>query len=51
MQGQTGIPFDLATVIQAVIVLLVATPALIKQVFHLRSIRSGAITVATKGWA
>jgi ABC-type uncharacterized transport system permease subunit len=50
MQAQTGIPFDLATVIQAVIVLLVATPALIKQVFHLRSIRSGAVVVATKGW-
>ncbi len=50
MQGQTGIPFDLATVIQAVIVLLVATPALIKQVFHLRSIRSGTITIGTKGW-
>ena len=50
MQGQTGIPFDFATVIQAVIVLLVATPALIKQVFHLRSIRAGAIVIATKGW-
>jgi general nucleoside transport system permease protein len=51
MQAATGIPIDLTTVIQAVIVFLVATPALIIEVFRLRPAGAHKILLFTKGWA
>jgi ABC-type uncharacterized transport system permease subunit len=51
MQAATGIPLDLTTVIQAVIVFFVATPALIREIFRLRQAGSGKILLFTKGWA
>ncbi len=51
MQATTGIPIDLTTVIQAVIVFMVATPALVREIFHLRQGRTGKILLFTKGWA
>jgi len=51
MQAITGIPIDLTTVIQAVIVFMVATPALVREVFRLREAREGQARIATKGWA
>ena len=51
MQAVTGIPIDLTTVIQAVIVFMVATPALVREVFRLRDARGGQARIATKGWA
>jgi ABC-type uncharacterized transport system permease subunit len=51
MQAATGIPIDLTTVIQAVIVFFVATPALIKEIFRLRQAGAGKILLFTKGWA
>jgi simple sugar transport system permease protein len=51
MQAVTGIPIDLTTVIQAVIVFMVATPALVREVFRLREARGGQARIATKGWA
>jgi ABC-type uncharacterized transport system permease subunit len=51
MQAVTGIPIDLTTVIQAVIVFMVATPALVREVFRLREARGGQLRIATKGWA
>jgi simple sugar transport system permease protein len=51
MQAATGIPIDLTTVIQAVIVFFVATPALIREIFRLREAGSGKILLFTKGWA
>jgi general nucleoside transport system permease protein len=50
MQALTGIPIDLTTVIQAVIVFMVATPALVREVFRLREARGGQARIATKGW-
>jgi general nucleoside transport system permease protein len=50
MQAVTGIPIDLTTVIQAVIVFMVATPALVSEVFRLREVREGP-QIATKGWS
>jgi ABC-type uncharacterized transport system permease subunit len=40
MQAQTQIPVDIVTVIQALIVLFVAAPPLVREIFHLR--RRGA---------
>jgi ABC-type uncharacterized transport system permease subunit len=51
MQATTGIPLDLATVIQSAVVLFVATPALVKELFHLRSGSTNAVQLATQGWS
>jgi len=50
MQAATGIPLDLATVIQSVIVLFVATPVLVKEIFRLRDTSASTLELATKGW-
>jgi simple sugar transport system permease protein len=50
MQATTGIPLDLTSVIQAVIVFLVATPALVREIFRLREAGAGKILLFTKGW-
>jgi len=51
MQATTNIPIDLTSVIQAVIVFLVATPALVREIFRLRQGRTGKILLFTKGWS
>jgi simple sugar transport system permease protein len=51
MQAATGIPLDLATIIQSVVVLFVATPVLVKEIFRLRSSSAQGIQLATKGWS
>ena len=52
MQARTGVPFDLTAVIQAVIVFFVATPALVQEIFRLRSAPGEKkILLFTKGWA
>lgn len=50
MQAATGIPLDLATVIQSAVVLFVATPVLVKEIFRLRTSPTAALQLATKGW-
>jgi ABC-type uncharacterized transport system permease subunit len=50
MQATTNIPIDLTSVIQAVIVFLVATPALVREIFRLREARTSKILLFTKGW-
>lgn len=50
MQANTGIPLDLATVIQSVVVLFVATPVLVKEIFRLRAAEVTAVQLATAGW-
>ncbi len=50
MQAATGIPLDLATVIQSVIVLFVATPVLVKEIFRLRGVSTASVQLATTGW-
>jgi ABC-type uncharacterized transport system permease subunit len=51
MQAITGIPLDLATVIQSAVVLFVATPALVKELFRLRGAPTDAVQLATQGWS
>lgn len=48
MQAATGTPLTLVTVLQAVVVLLVAAPALVRAVFRIRAERTEA--VLAKGW-
>jgi simple sugar transport system permease protein len=52
MQAQTQIPVDIATVIQALIVLFVAAPPFVREVFHLRARRGAAEgQLLAKGWS
>lgn len=50
MQAATGIPLDLATIIQSIVVLFVASPVLIKEIFRLRT-GAESFQMATKGWS
>jgi ABC-type uncharacterized transport system permease subunit len=51
MQAQTGTPIDVVTVIQALIVIFIAAPPLIRSIFRLRTARGrGAGATLAKGW-
>jgi ABC-type uncharacterized transport system permease subunit len=51
MQSFSGISLELVTVLQAVIVVFIAAPALIKTIFHLRAARSARLGASmAKGW-
>ena len=51
MQASTGTPVDIVQVIQALIVMFVAAPPLIKAMFRLRTARAGGTgQVLSKGW-
>jgi len=51
MQAVTSTPVDMVEVLQAVIVLFVAAPPLIRAVFRLRAARAGGVgLVLSKGW-
>jgi simple sugar transport system permease protein len=50
MQSSTGVPVDLVQVVQALIVLFIAAPALIRAIFRLREVRGGVSTELAKGW-
>jgi general nucleoside transport system permease protein len=50
MQASAGTPKELANVLQALIVLFVAAPALVRSIFHVRAGGGGGSTVLAKGW-
>ena len=50
MQAETGVPTEIVQVIQSVIVLFIAAPALIRAIFRLRESRGGGVTQLAKGW-
>ena len=50
MQARTGIPLDLALIIQSIVVLFVASPVLVKEIFRLRA-SAQSVQLATKGWS
>ena len=51
MQSASGISLELVTVLQALIVIFIAAPALVKGMFRLRAARQASTaTVLTKGW-
>ncbi|MEV4704162.1 ABC transporter permease [Actinoplanes sp. NPDC049316] len=51
MQSFSGISLELVTVLQALIVIFIAAPALVKAIFHLRAARSARLgTSMAKGW-
>jgi simple sugar transport system permease protein len=51
MQSFSHVAIDLVVVVQAVIVIFIAAPALVKAIFRLRAARSGGTpTTLAKGW-
>jgi simple sugar transport system permease protein len=50
MQAVTGTPIDIVTVIQSLIVIFVAAPALVRAMYRIRVARGGAGTPVSKGW-
>jgi general nucleoside transport system permease protein len=51
MQADVGISLELVTVVQALIVIFIAAPALVKAIFQLRAARSARLgTSMAKGW-
>jgi general nucleoside transport system permease protein len=50
MQAQTGTPIDVVTVIQALVVIFIAAPPLIRAIFRLKSAGTGAGQTLAKGW-
>ena len=49
MQAQTGTPIDIVLVLQALIVLFIAAPALVRSVFRIHTGSGEAMSLA-KGW-
>jgi simple sugar transport system permease protein len=51
MQSVSGISLELVTVLQALIVIFIAAPALVKAIFRLRAARAAQLQTSTaKGW-
>ena len=49
MQARTQTPIDIVLVIQALIILFIAAPALVKSVFRIKTVKE-AETIQAKGW-
>ena len=50
MQSQTGIPIDLVVVIQALVIMFVAAPALVRGIFRIRVPEATGAEIFSKGW-
>ena len=50
MQAATGIPIDLVVVIQALVIMFIAAPALVRGIYRIRVERRVGSEVFTKGW-
>lgn len=50
MQAQTGIPVDLVVVIQGLIIMFIAAPALVRGIYRIKSERTTGAEIFSKGW-
>ena len=50
MQAATGTPIDLVVVIQALVIMFIAAPALVRAIFRIRAERRMSAEVFAKGW-
>lgn len=50
MQVQTGIPVDLVVVIQGLVILFIAAPALVRAIYRIRVARTTGTESFSKGW-
>jgi simple sugar transport system permease protein len=49
MQAATQTPVDIVTIVQALIIMFIAAPALVRAIYRIRNKRRGAEAVATEG--
>jgi simple sugar transport system permease protein len=50
MQAATGIPIDLVVVIQALVIMFIAAPALVRGIYRIKAVRTAAPEISIKGW-
>jgi simple sugar transport system permease protein len=50
MQAATGIPIDLVVVIQALVIMFVAAPALIREIYRIKVKRTTGTEILAQGW-
>jgi ABC-type uncharacterized transport system permease subunit len=50
MQAATGIPIDLVVVIQALVIMFVAAPALIREMYRIKARRTTGTEIMAQGW-
>jgi simple sugar transport system permease protein len=50
MQSLAGIPIDIISIIQGLVVIFVAAPAIIRWIYRIRTAPAGEETVLTRGW-
>ena len=50
MQGAAGIPLDLVLVLQALIIVFIAAPELVRAVYRIKTVDEGTSTTVSTGW-
>lgn len=50
MQSYAGIPIDIISIIQALVIIFVAAPAIIRSLYHIKMKRAVGAEVFTRGW-
>ena len=50
MQGAAGIPIDLVLVLQALIIVLIAAPEMVRAIYRLKTPEQDSGTTITTGW-
>jgi simple sugar transport system permease protein len=50
MQAATGTPLDLVVIIQALVILFIAAPGLVRAIYRIRTERTTGSEVFAKGW-
>jgi len=50
MQSAAGIPIDIVQIVQGLIIVFVAAPALVRMIWRLRVIGEEGETIFTRGW-
>jgi simple sugar transport system permease protein len=49
MQSLAGVPIEIISIIQGLVIVFVAAPAVIRRIYRIRAVRTGT-TVLTRGW-
>jgi ABC-type uncharacterized transport system permease subunit len=50
MQAQTGVPIDLVVVIQGLVIMFIAAPALVRGIYRIRVAKATGTEIFSKGW-
>jgi ABC-type uncharacterized transport system permease subunit len=50
MQAQTGIPVDLVVVIQGLVIMFIAAPALVRGIYRIKAAKTTGTEIFIKGW-